>query len=98
MTKTQLDAWTVRALSDAIGINAETVERAMDQDVAAGNSVRLTQGTFTFYVPGQLGDALDALGARPVEGERLEKRRAKARRIRVVARVDEIDRRAEGKK
>lgn len=98
MTKNHLDAWSVHALSDAIGINAETVERALDEDVAAGNTVRMSQGDYTFYVPGRLGDALDALGARPVEGERLEKRRAKARRIRVVARVDEIDRRESGKK
>ncbi len=90
----KLDAWTPRTLGEALGIDPGQVERALDEDVAAGNAVRVSQGLYTFYVPGSLVATLDALNARPVEGERLNKRRARARRIRVNHRVAAIDKRA----
>lgn len=73
-----LDAWTPRALAEALGIEEELAERLADQTVGDGKAVRISQGDLTFYVPGTLSERLLDLGVVPVEGERLAERKAEA--------------------
>ncbi|MFB8386797.1 hypothetical protein ACFC3F_06615 [Microbacterium sp. NPDC055910] len=81
-TDAGVDAWTAEALADLLSVDVEIAERALDQGVAGGWAVRLSQGPTTFYLAGSIASRLTGFGAVPVEGERLDARRERARQDR----------------
>lgn len=91
MSEEHLDAWLPETLAAAIGVDTEIAERVLDEAVTDGEWTRVTCGSTTFYVGGAISATLTRLDAMPVEGDRLDERRARARRIRVGQKVADLD-------
>ena len=74
-----LDGWTARSFARATRLDPLDAERLLDRSVGDGLLVRISQGDYTFYVPGDLSARLDDLGVRPLEGDALAEREAELR-------------------
>lgn len=85
--QTGLDAWSPRAMAEAIGLDPLGVEQLLDQTVGEGLAVRVSQGRSSWYIPGDLREVLSDLGVTPVEGDRLAERTRYAREVAARARA-----------
>lgn len=57
------DAWTASALAEEFGLPVDHVERLLDSAVASMEAVRITYGTTSAYIAGQMRE-LDPRKAR----------------------------------